>query len=133
MPMPEQMMTISSADEVNDRDLHFRLQRTEIVTAVTRRCRIANITRKFERSLAFALLTASLLILIAPVVWSQATSGTLTGQVLDPTGAVIPDASVTVTDTQHGTSFTVTTNGEGLFTRTQLANGTYNVKVSATG
>jgi hypothetical protein len=40
---------------------------------------------------------------------------------------------VTITDTQHGTSFTVTTNGEGFFTRTQLANSTYNVRVSATG
>src|SRR5215467_2144220 len=132
MHMPEQMMT-TKAEEINGLEGHFHWHRTEIVARVTNRGRIANITHKSERSLSFAILTVSLLLLIAQVVWSQATSGTLTGQVLDPTGAVIPDASVTVTDTQHGTSLTVATNGEGLFTRTQLANSTYNIKVSATG
>lgn len=83
----------------------------------------------------FALLFAilSLLSLLSSKAWSQATSGTLTGQVTDPTGAVIPNATVTITDTQHGSSVTTTTNAEGLFTRTQLANSTYNVGVSATG
>ena len=64
---------------------------------------------------------------------AQATSGTLTGVVTDPTGAVIPNAQVKITDTQHGSSVTATTNGDGLFTRTQLANSTYNVSVNAQG
>lgn len=64
---------------------------------------------------------------------AQATSGTLTGVVTDPTGAVIPNAQVKITDTQHGSSVTAMTNGDGLFTRTQLANSTYNVSVNAQG
>jgi hypothetical protein len=72
--MPEQMMTISSAEGVNDRDRHLRLQKTKTVNPVTNLWRIANITRKCERSCAFVLLAGSLVLLIAPVVWSQATS-----------------------------------------------------------
>src|SRR5690242_6830770 len=64
---------------------------------------------------------------------AQATSGTMTGVVTDPSGAVVPNANVVITDTQHGSSVTTTTNAEGLFTRTQLANSTYDVKVSASG
>ena len=65
--------------------------------------------------------------------WSQATSGTLTGVVTDPSGAVVPGATVKITDTQHGNSVVTTTNAQGLFTRTQLGNGNYNVTVSAKG
>ncbi|HVZ15986.1 MAG TPA: carboxypeptidase-like regulatory domain-containing protein, partial [Terriglobales bacterium] len=64
---------------------------------------------------------------------AQATSGTLTGVVTDPSGAVIPNATVTITDTLHGNSITTTSNAQGLFTRTQLANSRYNVSVSAPG
>ncbi|HLV88604.1 MAG TPA: TonB-dependent receptor [Candidatus Sulfotelmatobacter sp.] len=63
----------------------------------------------------------------------QATSGTITGLVTDPTGAVVPNASVTIRDVARGSSVTTTTNGQGSFTRTQLANGTYNVTVAASG
>jgi outer membrane receptor protein involved in Fe transport len=66
-------------------------------------------------------------------VWAQATSGTLTGTVTDQSGAIIPNATVTITDTQRGSSVTTTSNGQGLFTRTQLANGIYNVSVAASG
>jgi hypothetical protein len=82
---------------------------------------------------AALVVTAALFSFAAPTAWSQATSGTLTGQVTDPTGAVIPNAAVKITDTQHNSSVTTKTNAEGLFTRTQLANGSYNVIVSATG
>ena len=75
----------------------------------------------------------ALLLTMSATASAQATSGTLTGVVTDPTGAVIPNAKVVIDDTQHGSSVTTTTNGEGLFTRTQLANSTYNVQVSAAG
>ena len=84
-------------------------------------------------SLIVAAATLALLCSLSQPGFAQATSGTLTGQVTDPTGAVIPNANITITDTQHGTSVTTTTNGQGLFTRTQLPNSTYNVSVNATG
>jgi len=75
----------------------------------------------------------ALLLTISGTATAQATSGTMTGVVTDPSGAVVPNANVIITDTQHGSSVTTTTNAEGLFTRTQLANSTYDVKVSASG
>jgi len=131
--MPKQMMTISNREGVNNRCLQPRTPTAEIANSAIGLWPIVNTTFKLKRSIAFVFVTAALLFVMAPTAWPQATSGTLTGQVLDPTGAVIPGASVTITDARHGTSFTVTTNGEGLFTRTQLANSTYNIKVSATG
>src|ERR1041385_5147893 len=68
---------------------------------------------------------------VSGIAVAQATSGTLTGVVTDPTGAVIPNAAVTITDTQHGSSVSTTTNAAGIFSRTQLANSTYNVSISA--
>lgn len=131
--MPTQIKSISEEGTSNVRGCRIRTQTTWNVNAANHEGRIAKITPKLKRRFAFILTTAAVLFLITPTVWPQATSGTLTGQVADPTGAVIPSARVTIKDTQHGTSFTVTTNGEGLFTRTQLPNGTYNVAVSAAG
>src|SRR5215831_18549950 len=115
--MPKQIMTISNENGVNNRGCHLR-RPAEIVNTTASPWRITNITRELERCMTFVFVTVALVFLIAPTAWSQATSGTLTGQIVDPTGAVIPGASVTVTDTRHGTSFTVITSGEGLFTRT---------------
>src|SRR3954447_14559916 len=91
----------------------------------------AHYARSSYPFLAIVALTS--LCLLCQMSWAQATSGTLTGVVSDPSGTVIPNANVTITDVQHGSSVTATTNDQGLFTRTQLANGTYNVSVEAQG
>jgi len=57
----------------------------------------------------------------------------LTGTVTDPSGAVIPNAKVTITDIGTGQSRTVTSNGAGLFDFSSLNHGTYNMKVEADG
>jgi hypothetical protein len=64
---------------------------------------------------------------------AQAVFGSIVGTVTDPTGAVIPNASVTVTDTNKGISQTVVTNASGNFTVSRLTPDTYSVKVSAQG
>jgi hypothetical protein len=43
-----------------------------------------------------------LAIMLPAAGFSQATSGTLIGTVQDPSGAVVPNASVTITDTLEG-------------------------------
>ncbi len=80
-----------------------------------------------------AILSMGLIFSASQNALAQATSGTLTGLVTDPTGAVVPNATVTITDTQRGSSITTTTNPQGMFSRTQLANGIYEVKVDAQG
>src|SRR5262249_61634873 len=54
----------------------------------------------------------------------------ITGLVLDPSGAVIPNASVTITNDAIGTTQTHTTNGEGVYRFSLLSPGTYSVSVS---
>src|SRR6476619_7856095 len=65
--------------------------------------------------------------------FGQSTStGSLTGTVTDPTGAVVPGASVTVTNAS-GQEFTAKTNDEGIFTITVLASGVYTATISVKG
>jgi outer membrane receptor protein involved in Fe transport len=64
---------------------------------------------------------------------AQAVYGSISGTVTDPGGAVIPGASVTITDLDRKTSDTVTTNESGLYVKDRLLPGHYEVKVEAQG
>lgn len=75
------------------------------------------------------------LLFAAPrVVFGQAqTAGELSGTVTDPSGAVIPGATVTLTRPSTNYSRTLTANGSGEFTFPDLQAGQYILKVSAKG
>lgn len=60
-------------------------------------------------------------------------TGSIAGVVTDANGAVIPNATVIATNTVIGVSRTVSTNADGQFLITNLAAGTYVLKVEATG
>ncbi len=64
---------------------------------------------------------------------AQRTTGSITGQVTDPTGATVPDATVALLDKATGNSRNTTTNGQGEYTFADVPNGTYEVDVTATG
>lgn len=55
------------------------------------------------------------------------------GLVLDPTGAAVPDASVTITNVDTGVTTTVRTNERGFYTAPLLPQGTYRISVEKTG
>jgi hypothetical protein len=59
--------------------------------------------------------------------------GTIRGTITDANGAVVPNATVQVTDQSTGISRDLTTNGEGNYEAVALKPGTYKVSVSATG
>ncbi len=63
---------------------------------------------------------------------AQTSSGTLRGRVTDPTGAVIPQASVTAT-ASGGKKSSAVTNNEGSYELNNLSPGTYTVTTSAKG
>ena len=65
--------------------------------------------------------------------YAQAVFGSIVGTVTDATGAVVPTATVTVTDTAKGTSQTVQTNSSGNYTASRLIPDSYSVKVEAAG
>ena len=63
----------------------------------------------------------------------QAVYGSINGTVTDNTGAVVPNATITVTDIEKGTSVTVQSNASGEYIVEHLIPDTYNVKVEAQG
>ncbi|HEX7317641.1 MAG TPA: TonB-dependent receptor [Pyrinomonadaceae bacterium] len=69
----------------------------------------------------------------APSLRAQQAAATLSGVVSDPNGAVVSGALVTLTQQSTGVRRETTTNGEGLYTLTNLAAGDYQLGVKATG
>jgi outer membrane receptor protein involved in Fe transport len=70
-------------------------------------------------------------LLIISTAFCQTAS--VTGRVTDPTGAVVPQASVAVQATESGVSTTVQTNDQGYYNFPSLLPGTYNLTVTKTG
>ena len=88
----------------------------------------------FERQMkifaSFFLLTACL----ATGMFAQDISGTIGGTVLDPSGAAVPSAKVTITNTDRNQVVrTVTTDAAGTYSAPLLPVGNYSIKVEATG
>src|SRR5919206_156577 len=75
------------------------------------------------------------LMLVAPAVFaqSQATTGDIEGRVLDPNGAVVPNATVTARNEATGFERTANTDGDGNYRIILLPPGTYAVEATANG
>jgi len=68
------------------------------------------------------------------VLSAQDISGTIEGTVLDPSGAAVPKAKVTVTNTDRNQVVgNVTTDNSGVYSATFLPIGNYSVKVEVSG
>src|SRR5215213_263408 len=85
------------------------------------------------RTGAMLIIPAFLMLFLALPVSAQKSSGQISGNVTDPGGAVLPDATVTVTQVGTGLQRTVTTNDDGNYTITDLPIGVYRVSVTKTG
>jgi hypothetical protein len=85
--------------------------------------------------LRFALVVLAAGVLLTSRLWAQseATTGVIEGTVVDPTGAALPGASVSLKNT--GTNFeqTLTTNQQGRFRGLLLPLGPYRVTVTLSG
>lgn len=78
-----------------------------------------------------ALCAAAAMLLLAPA-WAQQPDGSIIGRVLDPSGAVVPGVSVTITSAS-GTARTVTSDAQGKYVVRGLAPGRYTVQAEAPG
>jgi hypothetical protein len=86
------------------------------------------------RFLKLTIASAMLLGLALPAKLSaQVVGATVTGRVVDPSGAVTPGANVTVENVANGTTANGITNAVGLYTIPNLQPGTYDLKASAPG
>ncbi|WP_263408567.1 TonB-dependent receptor [Terriglobus tenax] len=81
------------------------------------------------RSLQALLLAA----LLPTPFYAQSVTATVTGTIHDPSGALIQNATVTVTDLGTNTSQTFATNNEGEYTFVNLAPSSYRLEVDAVG
>lgn len=87
----------------------------------------------FPRSVILAAFTFALLLAVPGPSNAQVLYGTLVGNVKDPTGAVVPGATVTVIQAQTGLTRQVQTDSRGGYTASTLSAGTYTVRISAKG
>src|SRR4051794_20814896 len=88
---------------------------------------------EIKRHFGFLAVLTCLILLAAFSVPAQKFSGQLTGTVLDPQGAAVPGATVTVTQPATGTVRTVTTSGDGNYSIPDLPIGIYRIVVTQSG
>jgi hypothetical protein len=74
-----------------------------------------------------------LLAILAPRLYSQVNTSSIAGTLTDETGAVVPNATVTVTQDGTGLVRTVNNSASGEYVVPQLSPGRYSVKVEAKG
>src|SRR6267378_3140027 len=79
------------------------------------------------------LLMCLCLLLGGHLVYAQVTTGTISGVVQDPTGAVIPGVTVTAKNLGTGTARTITTDEGGRYTAPNLTLGDYEVQAQLPG
>jgi hypothetical protein len=75
----------------------------------------------------------SVFMFAASVLLAQLPTGTILGVVRDASGGVVPDAAVTIRNTDTGFTRTVTTGADGAFRVPALPVGQYSIKVDKTG
>lgn len=67
------------------------------------------------------------------VLNAQVDTGSITGTVADPSGAVVPGAKVTLTNEGTGASLTTTTGADGVYKFSPVRVGSYKVEVASQG
>lgn len=70
-------------------------------------------------------------LLVVPLYAQE--KATITGTVFDPAGSVIPDVSITATNSATGVERSTTSNSSGLYTLSNLGIGTFNITATAGG
>jgi Carboxypeptidase regulatory-like domain/TonB dependent receptor len=74
-----------------------------------------------------------LLLLGVGALVAQETTGRIVGTVTDSSGAVIPNASIAITNHDTGAVRTVVSNADGFYIAPQVGAGTYTVEATASG
>ena len=90
----------------------------------------------WPRRLGFIALTClcfCLLLISAPYATAQVDEGSITGTVVDASGAVVPGAHVTLLNNDQGLTLETTTSPSGVYTFSPLRIGSYTLSVTAPG
>jgi len=92
--------------------------------------RVASLAVK-QFSLSRGFLLCLLLLGISSQAFGQ--NATVVGTITDPSGAAVANATITITRTETGQAYHLTSNGDGQYVAPDLPIGHYNIKVEATG
>ena len=79
------------------------------------------------------LFTLMLCSICCVTAWAQQYTGSVTGAVTDPSGAVVPNARLRLVDEQKGFSFTAVSDSSGGYVIRAVPPGTYRLSVEAQG
>lgn len=90
-------------------------------------------TKSSRALLKLAGLVLVLFVLTPPPVLHAQATGTMSGYVKDPTGAVVAQAAITATLVERGATFTTQTNSEGFYNFPALDPGTYALTIARSG
>jgi hypothetical protein len=85
-----------------------------------------------QKTIASFALGLPLMLGMAANLLAQSSGGTIHGQVLDPSGALVAGAEIRITD-ENGFARTLKSGARGSFEVPHLAPGSYSVSINATG
>jgi hypothetical protein len=88
---------------------------------------------RFRRVLPLAFFLASLATAAPSTLFAQTETGRITGTVTDPSGSVVPGATITLTSTTTGTVRTTTSDSVGRYVIANVPAGTYTIKFELSG
>jgi len=95
-------------------------------------CTISHVLRKTPRS-TLALIALVSMLAVSYRLHAQGSGATIAGVVTDPSGAVIPNAQISVKNTATGVVTNVVTNSSGRYSAPNLIPGPYTVTASVKG
>ncbi len=79
------------------------------------------------------ILSACCLLLMAGFAFAQSTRGAITGTVLDPAGAVIPNATIEASNVETGAKYRAASSETGNYTLSELPAGAYQLTATVQG
>jgi hypothetical protein len=88
--------------------------------------------KKDSNSTAIWLVFVALILVLAPAAWSQ-DNATITGTVTDASGAVVPNASISLTNVATGQVRQSVSNSVGAYRFASAGAGTYNLSATIQG
>jgi hypothetical protein len=86
---------------------------------------------KISKALLALMLATPVIAALPSTANAQAVTGSIEGRVTDPSGALVPNATVTIRNTDLGTARTIITSHDGAFRASGLISGAYTVDAKA--
>jgi hypothetical protein len=86
---------------------------------------------KISKALLALMLATPVITVLPGTANAQAVTGSIEGSVTDPSGALVPNATVTIRNTDLGTARTILTSRDGAFRASGLISGAYTVDAKA--